>query len=68
MTDWVRVKHAATGHHYTVPRAKAESDAALKILEGVPAVDLNGRPLPAKPHRPLSEVAPAKTAPKEAAK
>ena len=45
MPDYVRVKHAETGHHYTVSRAKAMTDPKLRIIDA-PAVDVNGRPLP----------------------
>ena len=63
--EWVRVRDERTGHHYTVTKAKAEGDKALKVLD-VPAVDINGHTLPPKPHQTLSEVAAPKTAPKEA--
>lgn len=64
-TEWVRVRDERTGHHYTVTKAKADRDKALKVLEA-PAVDINGHTLPPKPHQTLSEVAAPKTAPKEA--
>lgn len=68
MPDYVRVKHADTGHHYTVSRAKAMTDPKLRIIDA-PAVDVNGRPLPPKPHRTLAEaVGKPKSATKEAAK
>ena len=67
MPDYVRVKHADTGHHYTVSRAKAMTDPKLRIIDA-PAVDVNGRPLPPKPHQTLAEaVAPLKPATLEAA-
>ena len=50
MPDYVRVKHAETGHHYTVSRAKAMTDPKLRIIDA-PAVDINGRPLPPKTHQ-----------------
>ena len=53
--DWVRVRHAATRHEYTVARAEAEANKDLEILEKE-ACDINGRPLPPKPR---IEVAPA---------
>ena len=46
--DWVRVRHAATRHEYTVDRAEAEANKDLEILEKG-ACDINGRPLPMKP-------------------
>ena len=68
MPDYVRVKHAETGHHYTVSRAKAMTDPKLRIIDA-PAVDINGRPLPPKPHQTLAEaVDKPKPATKEAAK
>ena len=69
MPDYVRVKHAETGHHYTVSRAKAIADAKnLKVIDA-PAVDVNGYPLPPKPHQTLAEaVDKPKPAQKEAAK
>ena len=65
MPDYVRVKHAETGHHYTVSRAKAMTDPKLRIIDA-PAVDINGRPLPptyAKPRQRIT--ADAKPAQKE---
>ena len=68
MPDYVRVKHADTGHHYTVSRAKAMTDPKLRIIDA-PAVDVNGRPLPPKPHQTLAEaVDKLKPAQKEATK
>ena len=68
MPDYVRVKHADTGHHYTVSRAKAMTDPKLRIIDAG-AVDVNGRPLPPKPHQTLAEaVDKPKPATKEAAK
>ena len=63
--EWVRVRDERTGHHYTVTKAKADRDKALKAFDA-PAVDINGNTLPPKPHQTLSEVAAPKTAPKEA--
>lgn len=46
--DWVRVRHAATRHEYTVDRAEAEANKDLEII-AKEACDINGRPLPMKP-------------------
>lgn len=45
MADWVRVKDKDTKHEYSV---KVVTDAHEKLNK--PAVDRNGKPLPAKPH------------------
>lgn len=50
MTEWVRVQDSTTGHQFTASRAAVEDVDGLKILDGRPAVDAVGRPLPAK-HR-----------------
>lgn len=50
MTEWVRVQDTVTGHQYTAARQSVEGVDGLKILDGRPAVDAVGRPLPAK-HR-----------------
>lgn len=50
MTEFVRVKDLDTRHHLTLPRHQADASDRLQILEGHPALDTFGRPLPAKPH------------------
>lgn len=50
MTEWVRVQDDSTGHQFTLSRKAVEGVDGLKILDGRPAVDAVGRPLPAK-HR-----------------
>lgn len=49
MTEFVRVKDLDTRHHLTLPRHLADASDRLQILEGHPALDTFGRPLPAKP-------------------
>ncbi len=50
-SDWVRVRDTRTGHHITVTARHANANKThLTILKDLPAVDVNGRPLPAKPH------------------
>jgi len=46
MTDWVRCQNDAG--QFTLSRKAAEA-SGVKILDGRPAVDAVGRPLPAKP-------------------
>ena len=46
MTDWVRCQNDAG--QFTLSRTAAES-LGVQILDGRPAVDAVGRPLPAKP-------------------
>lgn len=55
MADWVRVRHAATRHEYTVDRAEAEANKDLEVLDKE-ACDINGRPLPMKPRVELPPV------------
>lgn len=64
--DLVRVKHRETGHHYTVSRAHAAANTStLQVLDGAPALDANGRPLPPKTHLdPEPAKAPAVEIPK----
>ena len=50
MTEWVRVQDSVTGHQFTLSRSAVDGVYGLKILDGRPAVDAVGRPLPAK-HR-----------------
>lgn len=44
--SWTRVRDKGTGHHYTVAVVDPERHTVLKQ----DAVDINGRPLPAKPN------------------
>ena len=46
--DFVRAESPDTGHQFTISRKVAQAEG-LKILDGRPAVDAVGRPLPAKP-------------------
>lgn len=46
--EFVRAESPDTGHQFTISRKAAEAEG-LKILDGRPAVDAVGRPLPAKP-------------------
>ena len=46
MSDFQRVKDKATGHEYSARRPNPEK---VTVLDK-DAVDLNGRPLPAKPN------------------
>lgn len=46
-TDWVRCQNESG--QFTLSRKAAEGLDGLKILDGRPAVDAVGRPLPAKP-------------------
>jgi hypothetical protein len=46
MYDFQRVKDKTTGHEYS---ARVPNLDKVEILADEPAVDLNGRPLPAKP-------------------
>lgn len=50
MSDWVRCQNE-TGQ-FTLSRKAAEGLEGVKILDGRPAVDAVGRPLPAKPRTP----------------
>ena len=47
MPDWVRCQNEVG--QFTLSRKAAEAAEGLKILDGRPAVDAVGRPLPAKP-------------------
>ncbi len=55
--DWVRVRDDRTGHHITVTARHAAMNKHFRILGGSDAVDVNGRPLPAKAlrHDPTNE-------------
>lgn len=46
--ELVRVRDDLTGHHVSISAGKAERDAARYRLLDEPAVDRNGRALPAK--------------------
>lgn len=54
-TEWVRVQHKGTGHQYSVSAQHAEANNDLKALDSA-AVDINGRPLPAKLHVALADL------------
>ena len=45
MPKFVRVRDESTGHEFTTARVVK----GLEVLEDKPAVDVDGRPLPAKP-------------------
>lgn len=58
MPEYVRVRNDV-GHEFTTSRQAAES-SGLTVLEKKPAVDMYGRPLPAKPNvRPRAVARPA---------
>ena len=61
MADFVRVYIPESNQDATVPRRFAES-VGLQILDK-PAVNVNGNPLPPKPHVPLGERAVPKNSP-----
>lgn len=52
--EWVRAKHPVSGAHYTTTRALANK-AGAEILDGHPAVDRYGKPLPTKPRLDLKK-------------
>lgn len=56
MSDFVRVKDKSTGHEYSVRHPDPEK---VDVLDK-PAVDRNGRVLPAVPHVPEPEPADTK--------
>lgn len=62
MSDFVRVKDKATGHEYSVRHPNTEK---VEVLKGEPAVDIEGRALPAQvasAARPAKRSAPKRTA------
>lgn len=61
MTNFVRVKDKATGHEYSV---RHPNPAKVEVLD-TPAVDRNGRPLPAKPKTSVTEQVAAKRKPRK---
>lgn len=56
MSEFVRVKDKTTGHEYSVRRPDPKR---VDVLDK-PAVDRNGKPLPAKPKTTVAAVASAK--------
>ena len=55
MADFVRVKDKETGHEFSLAARSVNAD--LHDVLDKPAVDANGRPLPAKPHINLPKAA-----------
>lgn len=55
MTDYVRVRWAATGHHSTIPAHRYDAERHTKLKS--PAVDRNGVPIPPKYKTSVAEVA-----------
>lgn len=59
--NFVRVKDPDTGHEFTTGREAAEI-LGLTILADKPAVDVSGRPLPAKPNETVAAIVARKSA------
>lgn len=62
MTEYVRVRDKATGHEYTIPAARFDSEAHVKTDK--PALDAHGEPAPTKFRTSVAKKASAKTASK----
>lgn len=54
MPELVRVRDNVTGHHLSITARLAEINPKRYTLLKQPAVDVNGRPLPAKSHVALA--------------